>query len=186
MVQNDALTASNYLTKFSRLIRLILNNSKSKEVKLSKELEALKLYIELEQFRFRNKFEFQMKVDQSIDTEFVDIPPMILQPFVENAIWHGLMHKENGKGLLDIKVKKMDNNIEFTIHDNGIGREKAALIKPKTKKEHESFGIQITKDRIAFTNQFYNINASLKIIDLMDSLGQATGTKVVILLPILN
>ena len=186
MVQNDARTAASYLTKFSRLIRLILNNSKSKEVKLSHELEALKLYIEMEQFRFRNKFDFQIIIDKVIGAEFIDIPPMILQPFVENAIWHGLMHKENGKGLLKIEVKKLDNNIQFVIQDNGIGREKAAAIKPKSRKDHKSFGIQITKDRIAFTNQFYNINATLQIIDLKDEDGNARGTKVVILLPILN
>ncbi len=101
IVRNDAETASNYLTKFSRLIRLILQNSKSSTITLRNELEALKLYIELEEMRFENRFDYSIHVDDNIEVEFVEVPPLLLQPYVENAIWHGLMHKES-KGKLTI------------------------------------------------------------------------------------
>lgn len=104
MVQNDAQKASIYLTKFSRLIRLILNNSKNKMVCLSDELEALKLYIEMENFRFDNKFDYSIRIDEEIEKDIIKIPPLILQPYVENAIWHGLMHKEDGRGKLVVQI----------------------------------------------------------------------------------
>ncbi|NJL74331.1 MAG: histidine kinase [Saprospiraceae bacterium] len=126
MVQNDARTAAKYLTKFSRLIRLILNNSKSPMVKLEEELNALLLYIEMENFRFNDKFDFELYVEEEISLGQIEIPPMILQPFVENAIWHGLMHKEDERGVLTINIKLNDakDKLCFIIEDNGIGREK--------------------------------------------------------------
>ena len=186
MVQNDAQTASNYLTKFSKLIRMILNNSKAHLVSLEDELDALKLYIEIENFRFNNKFDFNIKVDEEIDQEFAEIPPLILQPYVENAIWHGLMHKSEGRGLLSIDIT-IDNadNLSFVIQDNGIGRKQAALLKSNSarKKKHKSIGMELTEDRIEMTNRFYNTNASVEVIDLMDADGKAAGTKVILLLP---
>ena len=184
MVQNDGVTAANYLTKFSRLIRLILNNSQSKLVRLSKELEALELYIEMEQFRYNKKFDYKIEVQEGIKTEMVDIPPMILQPYVENAIWHGLMHKEKGTGLLSINVQNLGEKIKFTVEDNGIGRAKAAVIKSRSATKHKSFGMQITKDRIEMTNQLYETQATVEITDLLDHQKKPMGTRVVIHLPI--
>jgi len=185
MIQNDARTASKYLTKFSRLIRLILNNSKSHMIKLEEELNALKLYIEMENFRFNDKFDYSIKVDKSIKVDEVDIPPMILQPYVENAIWHGLMHKEDARGLLNINIRRNPdkNGLYFIIEDNGIGRELAMQIKTRTAAKHKSVGMQITKDRIAIANKLFNTNASVEIIDLKDN-SKATGTKVVLHLPL--
>ncbi|MEL6923778.1 MAG: histidine kinase, partial [Bacteroidota bacterium] len=161
MVQNDASTAASYLTKFSRLIRLILNNSKSTMVRLDKELEALRLYIEMEQFRFNKKFDFNITLDEDINAEFVDIPPLILQPYVENAIWHGIMHKENGQGHLQIDITRLhaddteQDMLRFVIEDNGIGREKAQALKSRSATRHKSFGMQITRNRIALANELY-------------------------------
>ncbi|MEM8524549.1 MAG: histidine kinase [Bacteroidota bacterium] len=184
MIQNDARTASKYLTKFARLIRLILNNSKSAMIKLSEELTALKLYIEMENFRFNDKFDYEIRVDETIDVDEIDIPPMILQPYVENAIWHGLMHKEDDRGLLKLSIKRNrnDGGLNFVIEDNGIGREKASQIKPRNANKHKSVGMQITKDRIAIANKLFNTNASVEIVDLMNK-AKATGTKVVVHLP---
>lgn len=187
MVQNDSKTAANYLTKFAKLIRLILNNSKSQMIMLEDELESLKLYIEIENFRFNNKFDYKIELSNEIDPEFVELPPLILQPYVENAIWHGLMHKSDERGLLLIKVKlKEDESVIFIIEDNGIGREKAAEMKSNTarKQKHKSVGMDLTKDRIEMTNQFYNTNATIEITDLKDENGQAAGTRVVVELPI--
>lgn len=188
MVQNDARTASRYLTKFARLIRLILSNSKLSVVKLSEELSALKLYIEMENFRFNKKFDYSIKVDDRIDPDKVDIPPMILQPYVENAIWHGLMHKEEGARQLTIDIYPNEDmkGIYFIIEDNGIGRARAAQIKSRTRTRHKSVGMEITKDRIAITNKMFDTNAKVEIVDLKyKNTGQAIGTKVVVHLPML-
>ncbi len=188
MVQNDARTASRYLTKFARLIRLILSNSKLSVVKLSEELSALHLYIEMENFRFNKKFDYTIQVDEQINPDEVDIPPMILQPYVENAIWHGLMHKEEGSRQLtiDIYPDESKKGIYFIIEDNGIGRDKAAQIKTRTATRHKSVGMEITQDRIAITNKLFDTNATVKIIDLTyKQTGQALGTKVVVHLPML-
>ncbi|MEM9885425.1 MAG: histidine kinase [Bacteroidota bacterium] len=185
MVQNDARTASRYLTKFSRLIRLILNNSKSSMISLEEELNALKLYIEMENFRFNDKFDYNIRVDESIPIASVKIPPMILQPYVENAIWHGLMHKEDARGLLLINIQKSKNDtgLYFIIEDNGIGRERAMQIKTRTANKHKSVGMQITKDRIAIANQLFNTNASVEIVDLKNDT-KSIGTRVVVHLPL--
>lgn len=188
MVQNDARTASRYLTKFAQLIRLILNNSKSHMVKLNDELKALELYIEMESFRFNNKFDYTIEVENGVATEQIDIPPLILQPFVENAIWHGLMHKEDGRGQISIQVKPCeqdDHTICFVIEDNGIGREKAGIIKTRSATQHKSVGTKITQDRIEMTNKLYETNAKVEIVDLKDAYtAKPIGTRVIVHLPI--
>jgi LytS/YehU family sensor histidine kinase len=185
MVQNDAQKASIYLTKFSRLIRLILNNSKNKMVCLSDELEALKLYIEMENFRFDNKFDYSIRIDEEIEKDIIKIPPLILQPYVENAIWHGLMHKEDGRGKLAIDISQKANTIKFIIEDNGIGREKSKTLNTTLATTHQSVGMEITKDRIMRTNELYGLTADIEVIDSEDSkTGKSAGTKVIIQLPV--
>jgi sensor histidine kinase YesM len=188
MVQNDARTAAKYLTKFSRLIRLILNNSKSSMIKLDEELSALLLYIEMENFRFNDKFDFELCVEEGLPTHEIEIPPMILQPFVENAIWHGLMHKEEERGTLSIQIQSniSKDKLCFIIQDNGIGREKAQQIKTRTAAKHQSVGMQITNDRLAIVNEIFKTDASLEVIDLKDNSNppRPLGTKVVLYLPL--
>lgn len=187
IVQNDSKTASKFLTKFARLIRMILNNSKSSMITLHEELSALKLYIEMENFRFSNKFEYQINVSKKVDTNLVTIPPMILQPYVENAIWHGLMHKKDEIGKLEINIQPTQNydGLHFIIEDNGIGRDKAQEIKTRRAVKHKSVGMQITKNRIDIANQLFDTDTSVQVIDLKDEItGAAKGTRVVVHLPL--
>jgi len=182
VVSNESKTAALYLTKFSKLIRIILKNSKSKLVSLEDELNALELYIQMEQFRFDFRFDYEIKIDENVDKEFTEIPPMLLQPYVENAIWHGLMHKHDGKGELCIRIKIKDGNIEFIIEDNGIGRAKSMTLKSKTKT-HESVGMKITANRLNIANKPYGTDGKLRIIDKENEAGKGIGTKVIFSLP---
>jgi ligand-binding sensor domain-containing protein len=183
IIKNRSDEAADYLTKFSRLIRLILNNSKSELVKLDAELEALELYIEMESLRFSKHFAFSITVDPAIQTEFIEIPPLLLQPFVENAIWHGLMHKE-GDGLLEVEILYEDTNLRCVIRDNGVGREKARKLKSKTSTKRKSLGMQITSDRIQAINDLYQTEAKMQIKDLVNDHGHALGTEVTVTIPI--
>jgi hypothetical protein len=174
-----------YLSKFSLLVRSILNNSKSRTISLKDELDALQLYIEIEHLRLDGKFDYAIDIDSSIHIKHAQIPPMILQPYVENAIWHGLMHKE-GSGKLMVQVKEMGHQIQCIIEDNGIGRAHAALYRGKGMDHKKPVGMQITSDRIALINRIYQVDTQLDIIDLTNSDGQATGTRVVINIPFIR
>ncbi len=194
--KNDSESASNYLAKFSKLIRLVLENSRSEKVTLQNELETLRLYIEMEAMRFQNKLSYKLSINPDIDQEYIQIPPLLLQPFVENAIWHGLMHKEEG-GKVTITVELQNNTsrtideelqtitvLRISIADDGIGREKAAEFKSKTATKNKSFGMKVTADRINLINQLYKTQTQIQIIDLKDPLGLAIGTKVIIEIPV--
>ncbi|NJO90167.1 MAG: histidine kinase [Chloroflexia bacterium] len=130
ILKNESEQASEFLTKFSRLVRQVLQNSRNKLVSLEDEFSALKLYIELEQVRFDNKFQYEIICDNYLDTNLVLIPPLLIQPYVENAIWHGLMHKETN-GSITVKVYQEEEKLFFIIADDGIGRKKAAEYKSK-------------------------------------------------------
>lgn len=188
-IKNFALTkgpkeTASYLTKFSHLIRLILQNSKNPMVHLKDELEALKLYVEIEALRFENKFRFKFTVDDGLTINSILIPPLILQPYVENAIWHGLMHKKGTDGLLSISVKDLGDHIQCMIEDNGIGREKAkAIKKQKIYTKQKSLGMEITNDRIELTNKIYNIKTKVQVVDLYGSDGSPSGTRVLLNIP---
>lgn len=185
ILKNETDVASEYLTKFSRLIRAVLNNSKNKLVSLEDELDALRIYLELEQIRFNNKFTFSIIIDQYLDTNRVFVPPLLLQPYVENAVWHGLMYKDS-HGSISISAHKQDGEILFAIQDDGIGREKAAEYKSAYELKGKSLGMKITADRIETINQMYKSKAEINIIDLYDTRQQAAGTRVTIKLPIIN
>jgi LytS/YehU family sensor histidine kinase len=183
-LENDADKASDYLTKFSRLIRLVLENSRSELVTLQNELEALQLYIELEAMRFKHKVQFCIDVSPDIDQRFLSIPPLLLQPYVENAIWHGLMHKMEG-GTVSVEVSQPEDSVlHIEITDDGVGRERAAELKSKSAGKHKSFEMQVTADRIRMINQLYNIQTKARIVDLVDSFGDACGTKVILEIPV--
>ncbi len=191
-IRNYALTkgpyeTADYLTKFSHLIRLILQNSKTPTVLLGDELEALKLYIEIEDLRFEDQFDYEFNIDKGLDLQSSQIPPLILQPYVENAIWHGLMHKEDGKGKLLVEIKNIGGILQCMIEDNGIGREKSAeLSKRKNGIRKKSLGMKITNDRIELTNQLYKTQTSVKIVDLKNKMGEAIGTRVLVNIPIMG
>jgi ligand-binding sensor domain-containing protein/putative methionine-R-sulfoxide reductase with GAF domain len=185
IVKSDQATASLYLTRFAKLIRLILDNSNSKNVTLSAELEALKLYIEMEALRFDKKFTYSIVVDESVRADSVEVPPLIIQPYVENAIWHGLLHKETEGYLLIFVSKLSENMIKVVIEDNGIGRDKAQELKSKSATTRKSLGMKLTENRLTLLNKYAKLTASVDIIDLKAEGEQAEGTKVVLKIPIL-
>ena len=183
-LENDGKTASEYLTMFSQLIRLVLENSHSEKVTLKKELETLRLYIDLEAMRFKDKVRYEINVDPGIDQQYTEVPPLLLQPYVENAIWHGLMHKKQG-GNLKINVSQPSENLlRVEITDNGIGRALAVEYKSKSVIRQKSFGMKMTSERIQMINPFYLMDTETRIIDLRDDNNNATGTKVIIQIPI--
>jgi tetratricopeptide (TPR) repeat protein len=179
IMKNESQAASDYLTQFSRLIRLVLNNSKKAWIPLEDEMEMLRLYLDMEKLRFKDAFSYRIHCDEDIDAASIFIPPLLLQPFVENAIWHGLMHK-NENGLLDIFFK-MENSILFcTVLDNGVGRAVAAAARSKSSQSHKSMGIKITRDRLALINSESRDNqiVSFQIEDVIDNNGDVAGTRV--------
>ncbi len=186
IIRNESMKASEYLNNFARLMRLILQNSRSNYISLKDELETLDLYFQMESLRFAGRFDYEIKLSPGIDSSAILIPPMLIQPYVENAIWHGLMHKKDGKqGKVELIISKIDNNLFCVIQDNGIGRQKAETIRaqhPGNRKR--SMGMQITKDRMEMINKLYNTNTGMQIIDLRDSEGNAAGTRVELVIPV--
>jgi ligand-binding sensor domain-containing protein len=183
ILRNDARSAQRYLTKFAKLVRSILDNSVEGEVMLEGELEANKLYVELEQQRFDDKFEFELNISNDVDANSLLIPSMIIQPFLENAIKHGIRHL-SGKGKLTLTVNRDDDNVYIYIEDNGIGRAAAAELNKINASEHISYGSLITTRRVEAYNKAHNTSIQLKIIDLIDAQGVACGTRVELLIPV--
>ncbi|MBA2562446.1 MAG: histidine kinase, partial [Chitinophagaceae bacterium] len=184
ILKKDTRQASDYLTKFSKLVRLILQNSQAALIPLESELESLQLYLELEAVRFDHHFEYKINVDEDIDDAILKIPPLIIQPYAENAIWHGLMHKEE-KGYLEIEIyQQADNVLCCKITDNGVGRKKASELKSKSASTHKSMGMRITADRIAILQQKKQLDTTIKITDLVLPDGSAGGTEVLLKIPV--
>lgn len=184
IIRNDPQAASNYLSRFSRLIRLILENSKEQMVSLAQELEAVNLYVEVEQHRFENRFDYRLEVNSGLDPKEVMIPPMLIQPYAENAIWHGLMHKQD-KGMLQVSLHQVDGRLVCIVEDNGIGRKKAGELRSKSVGGNKSYGMAITRDRVALVKELYNIEAKVDVEDLMAD-GEPSGTKVTLSLPLIK
>jgi hypothetical protein len=180
VISHQPAEASDYLARFARLIRLILQNSKSSLVLLSEEVEALRLYIEMEALRFEHKFTYEMIMGHDVMPDYIEIPPMLLQPYVENAIWHGLLHKEEGNGHLRMELKKEAQALVCIIEDNGIGRERAAALRRDTHPKKKSMGMNITSERLELLERQRNIKAAVEVADLVAADGSAMGTRVVI------
>jgi tetratricopeptide (TPR) repeat protein len=179
--KNDERSANKYLSDFSKLMRAVLKNSDLDFVSLESEIETLRLYLELEHFRFGNKFTYALTIDESIEPNQVQIPPMLVQPYIENAIWHGLRYKED-KGELLVRFYLEGGHLFCTIIDNGIGRKKSAELKTSNQKQQQSTGIKNTKERIELLNKMYKTKLQIRIEDLEQN-GEALGTKVLISLP---
>ncbi|WP_074409646.1 histidine kinase [Aquimarina megaterium] len=176
---SDERTANRYLTDFSLLMRAVLENSEEDFIPLEKEIELLRLYVQLEHFRFQDKFEYTVEVDPEIDINEYMIPPMLLQPYVENAVWHGLRYKTE-KGLLSIRFQKeTSESIEITITDDGIGRKKSKELKTQNQKLQKSRGMGNIKKRIAILNKMYKDKVDVFISDLEDN---SEGTQVKLIL----
>jgi hypothetical protein len=186
ILENNKLQASEYLSKFSRLVRLILNNSQEAFIPLEKELEALQLYLELESLRFDQGFNYNITVDDAVDSTMLKVPPLVIQPYVENAIWHGLMHKKD-KGHLEIELYQQEGILFCKITDDGVGRKKATQLKNKSESTPKSLGMRITADRIAIlqdANQDDDNNISVTDLVLPD--GSPGGTEVLLKIPVMS
>jgi sensor histidine kinase YesM len=181
VMESDKQNASEYLSKFSKLMRLILANSREQEVPLDRDLLALELYMQLESLRFQNKFQYRIEVDPKISQENTLIPPLLLQPFVENSIIHGIQSREGG--IITVKVDREDNMIRCTIKDNGIGRQQSALNKLGKRNKRESLGMKVTQERLHMISRVRKAKASVNVIDLKDAENKPTGLKVEIMLP---
>lgn len=184
MYQHDKVATNNYLTKFSSLIRKILENSQHTSIPIKDELEALTLYLELEKLRFKEKFSYQINVGDEIDTLQYKIPTMLIQPYVENAICHGLVTKD-GSGYVNIAFSMGYDYIRCVIEDNGIGREAAMEIKKNRETNHNSLGTRITESRLDLVNSLYGTSLQVIYNDLKDDHGVAIGTRVEIHIPIM-
>lgn len=184
IMKNESESASAYLSKFSKLIRLILNRSTAELVTLESELDTLSLYLELESLRFSGRFTFAIQVDPAIESAYTEIPPMLIQPYVENAIWHGLMQKEAGGHIL-IRIQQQGKQLVCTVEDNGVGRQRAAELKSKSATHTKSRGMQITVDRLKLSQTLYGQQPTVTIHDLVDALGEPAGTRVVLTIPLL-
>ena len=185
MYQHDKLATNNYLTKFSNLMRKVLDNSRHTYVPLSDDLGALKLYLELECIRFKEKFEFKINVDEEIDPLMYKVPTMLLQPYVENSINHGLVPME-GKGFVEIDIKLKKDHLLCSIEDNGIGREASRERNGRKESVHNSLGTEIAASRLDLVNALYGSSLKTIYTDLKNGKGEAVGTRVEIHIPIIS
>ena len=183
--ENKKDDASDYLSKFARLVRLILEHSSESQVSLAQELSALKTYIELEHRRSNARFEYSIFTGEGIDINATMLPPLLLQPFVENAIWHGLNPLAERNGWLHIKIFKNGNNIECVIEDNGIGRKESAAMQARSSLRRNSVGMNITEQRVDLLNVAGEKKVSVQVTDKMEN-GSSTGTLVTIILPLVT
>ena len=186
IISNDSENAINYLAKFSQLMRLILTTSREAYIPLSQEISLLKHYLDLENMRFNNRYQYEIRVESGMDTEYIGIPPMIIQPYIENAILHGFMNKKIGDCKLLVQMWEEEDYILCVIEDNGIGREKAMEIKHKSGLTQKSQGIIITKERLDILNRQLKNKISVEITDLKDETGNATGTRVRLIIPFIE
>lgn len=182
ILENNKELAYHYLAQFSKLIRLVLDNSRKNVIPLAKEIETIELYIDLEKIRFETPFTFLLHIENDIDIDEILVPPMLIQPFIENSIRHGLSPKKED-GLLKLNYRISNDELHITLIDNGIGRE-AAKTANQPNKKHISAGLPITFDRINLLKEEYRTNAKIEIVDLYNENNQPLGTKVEIVLPI--
>jgi tetratricopeptide (TPR) repeat protein len=185
IINNEKKNAVHYLNKFSKLVRKILEASSQREISLADELETVALYMNIENIRFSDEINFTIDIKDAIDTHTIKIPSLILQPFLENALWHGLSSKEGAKNI-ELEVRKGKNGfIEIIITDNGVGRDAAEKIKDGKVLKRKSVGIDITKERLANFSRDYEYNFHVEIIDKFDDQNKPTGTQIILFIPII-
>ena len=185
IIDNEKENAVYYLNKFSKLIRKILAITREKEITLFEEIETIKLYIDIENIRFNNSIKTVFTVDKNLKLNTIKVPSLILQPFVENAIWHGLSLKKEDKRLQIHILKLGATHIEIHIEDNGIGRIQSGLIKEKKIYNRNSVGINLTNERLTHFEKDYKNNYAMAFEDLLDNNGLGTGTKVILKIPVI-
>ncbi|HVI47021.1 MAG TPA: two-component regulator propeller domain-containing protein [Chitinophaga sp.] len=185
MMKSETEQALSYLSRFARLIRNVLDNSQLNHIPISKEVNMLTNYMELEKLRFTDQFEYFIHIDPELDADLVEIPTMIMQPFIENAIWHGLLHLKT-KGRLIISFRKENDRVLCTIEDNGMGREYSLALKNANRPEYDSKGLQITRDRLQLYNNRYKVDAGFNIEDLINEVGEPVGTRINLWFPLVE
>jgi len=183
IINNEKKNAVHYLNKFSKLVRKILEASSVKEITLAEELETVELYMTIENIRFSNEIHFKIIIDEGIDPHIIKIPSLILQPFLENALWHGLSSKDGDKSISLHISRAKKGYIDIAIADNGVGREVAEKIKENKVLKRKSVGINITKERLANFSKDYQNTFELEIVDLFNEQGAASGTKILLHIP---
>ncbi|MEP0479648.1 MAG: histidine kinase, partial [Nonlabens sp.] len=169
--------ANKYLADFSKLMRSVLENSELDFITLEKEIDLLGLYLKLEHERFKDKFDFKLDIDPAIKEAHLQVPPMLLQPIIENAVWHGLRYKKE-KGFLNVAFAKAENGIKVTITDNGIGREQSKAIKTDHQKKRDSKGLGNIKNRVALLNELHDCKIDIEVSDA--GLSPDVGTTVIV------
>lgn len=186
--QNDSSGAALYLGKFSSLIRRTLDNARTERIVLEDELQSLQLYLELEVLRFKDKFGYSITVNDAVDKEFIEVPPLIIQPLAENAILHGLIHRPGGGGRLSVAIDYYNEEqtiLKITVEDNGIGRKAAAALKRGHSADRISHGTGITRERLNLLNKDNgNTIEYFSTEDLYHADGSPAGTRVLLILPI--
>ncbi len=183
VINQKATEASIYLSRFSQLVRNILDSSVDENVLLQKEIETIQNYLELQKVRYAGQFEYTLNVDEKIDEETMMIPPMLAQPFIENSIEHGIKYKET-PGHINIRFKMEGDIIRFEVEDDGVGRDKAKEIELKQKRIHRSMSTSITQERLIKLNKKLKHKIQMEITDLKDNMGVACGTKVTFGIPV--
>jgi ligand-binding sensor domain-containing protein len=181
ITDNRKEDAQDFLQKFSKLIRLVLENSQHQQVSLQQDLQALKLYIRLEAIRSNHHFKYEFDVDEELIEKDYKIPPLLLQPYIENAILHGLRNKEKGEGRLVIRIKKSKGKIVVTVEDNGIGRKKSMQLNEENKKPYEHLGMKVTGKRISLLRMMNDNEVEVYVDDACEE--DETGTRVTVILP---
>ncbi|MBT1707380.1 histidine kinase [Fulvivirgaceae bacterium PWU5] len=179
IAEQDERTANKFLSEFSQLMRLVLENSQEDFIPLFKEQEILALYLKLEHYRFRDKFDYRIDIDESINAEAIEVPPMLIQPYIENAVWHGLRYKEE-RGMLTLRFYQQDTTLMVEISDNGIGRKRSAALKTSNQKKHNSTGLKNIQERLDIINKVYKADYRVTIEDLQPG----PGTLVHLALPL--
>lgn len=183
VLENDIKSSVNYLAQFASLMRGVLENSRKDKITLADEIDGLYNYLDFEVMRFPARFNYQIKIDDSLDKAKTLLPPLLIQPYVENSIWHGLMHLENSGGEVVIIFEKIDHHIKCTIDDNGIGRKAAVEI--KNKSIQKPVGMSIVAERMESMNRIYHWNMRIDITDKLTTDGTSAGTKVELYLPLI-
>ena len=185
ILNEEPRAASGYLTKFSQLMRSILSNSKKRYVSLEEELRAIRLYAEIEKVRFDNRFEYVERIHLDVDLRDIYVPPLMIQPFIENAIKHAFTGL-NIEGAIILEIVRKACQLFIDITDNGIGREQALKNQSSKEKLTKSYGLDITRERLELISKLYGFDSSMEVEDLYNDRGKSTGTKISVRIPVLT
>ena len=182
----DTFLANQYISDLATLIRSTLHYSNKPFITARQEIDYLNTYLSIEKVRFDTKMDYRLEVDESVDRDELQIPPMLIQPYVENGIRHGLRHKKTGKGLITVAIRMLEDSLQVIVEDNGIGREMSARYKTREHIEYQSRGMSLTADRIRMLNSINRQQIHVRVEDLRDAAGEAVGTRIVLTFPLFH